>query len=67
MKQLRRSIRDRQIAGICAGIGDQYDIDPNIVRMAAVFVDLMTGIVPLLGAYLVGWRLIPEEGDDLST
>ena len=63
MKNLYR-INDpdkKKIAGICAGIGEIYNIDPNIIRIVAVFLCVVTQIFPLVIAYLAGWYLIPEK------
>jgi len=51
----------KKIAGICAGIGEIYDYDPNIVRIVAVFLCVLTQLFPLVVAYLAGWYLIPEK------
>ena len=51
----------KKIAGICAGIGEIYNFDPNMVRIVAVFLCVLTQLFPLVIAYLVGWYLIPEK------
>lgn len=61
MKRLYLSQDDRRIAGICGGIAETYDIDPKVVRLGFVFVDLVTGILPLLVVYLIGWMIIPNK------
>ncbi len=53
----------KKLAGICAGIGEIYNLDPNMVRIGAVFVCVLTQIFPLVVAYLAGWYLIPEKSD----
>lgn len=65
MQRLYRSKKDAKLAGICGGIGEILDIDPTIVRLVLVLADLMTGIIPFVVAYLVGWIIIPEK-DDLA-
>lgn len=60
MKQIYRLSRDKRIAGICAGLGDRYSIDPTLVRLALVFLTVLTGIWPGIVTYLVGWAIIPE-------
>jgi phage shock protein C len=59
VRRLYRSEGDKKIAGICGGIAETYGVDANLLRVAAVFVGLATGGLPLLVAYLVGWILIP--------
>ncbi len=61
MLTLYRSQEHRMIAGICGGIGEQYGIDPNIIRLALVFVSMITvvGILPAVVTYVVGWAILP--------
>ncbi len=63
MKRLYRVESEKKIAGICAGIGDMYDIDPNLVRVALVFLGVATLIWPVVVAYIAGWVLLPEKGE----
>ena len=58
MKRLVRSRTDRMIAGVCGGMGEVYNIDPTLIRLALVFLGLATGVVPLLVAYIVGAVII---------
>jgi phage shock protein C len=61
MKKLYLSETDRKVGGVCGGIGETYDIDPTLIRLIFVFVDLATGIIPLLVAYVVAWAIIPKR------
>lgn len=45
-KQLRRSKSDGIITGLCAGIGDYFNIDPWIVRI--IFIVSAIGFIPYL-------------------
>jgi len=63
MKRIYRDERQGRIAGICAGLGELLDIDPTIIRLALVFLCVVTAFVPLTVTYLVGWVLIPEKSD----
>lgn len=56
-KRLYRVKEGKVIAGVCAGIGDYFDIDPVIVRI--VFVLLMIGMGVSLLVYFVFWVIIP--------
>ena len=60
MKKFYRIPGDKVIAGVCAGIGDQYDIDANIIRVGLVFVCVATAIMPVVAAYIAAWFLLPE-------
>ena len=59
MKKLYRLTSEKKIAGICAGIADQYSFDPTIVRLIFVFIGVATAIWPAIITYAVGWYLIP--------
>jgi len=61
---LRRVRNDRVLAGVAGGFARWLGIDPVIVRVVLVVLALFGGSGLLL--YLVGWLLIPEEGDATS-
>jgi len=61
MKRLYRSRKDRKIGGICGGLGEYFNIDPNLVRLAMVFLALITAVVPFIFAYVIAWIIIPLE------
>jgi len=60
MKKLYRSKDDVKIAGICGGIGQEFGTDSSIIRLATVFACVVTGIVPLVITYIVGWIILPK-------
>jgi len=59
MKKLYRSQNDKMIAGICGGLGEGFNIDPTLIRLAMVFVGMASGLIPMVAAYIVGWIIIP--------
>ena len=63
MKRIYRDTKEGKIAGICAGLGRIFTIDPTIVRLGMVFLCILTGIWPLVVAYVVGWFIIPDKED----
>jgi phage shock protein PspC (stress-responsive transcriptional regulator) len=60
----RRRANDRKVAGVAAAIGRRYAIDPVLVRVAFVVATVFGGSGLLL--YLLGWLLLPVEGDQAS-
>ncbi len=60
----RRRADDSKVAGVAAAIGRRYAIDPVLVRVAFVVATLFNGAGVLL--YLLGWLLLPAEGDQAS-
>ncbi len=59
-KQLRRSRRDRVIAGICGGLGEFFGLNPLWFRIAFL-ISLIPGGVPGLLLYVIMWIIIPSE------
>jgi len=59
MKRVYRSRTDKKIFGICGGIGEAYDIDPNLIRIVVVFLALSTGLLPMIVTYIVARFLVP--------
>ncbi len=53
--------REFKISGVCAGIGEAYDIDPTAVRIATVFLCAITGGIPLIVTYIVARLLMPRQ------
>ena len=60
MKRLYRSENDVKFAGICGGIGEEWEVDSGIIRLAVVFLTVVTAIMPMLVTYLVGWMILPK-------
>lgn len=63
---LRRSRRDRMIAGVCGGLGRYLDVDPVLLRIAFVVLAIAGGSGILI--YILGAILIPGEkpGEELG-
>jgi phage shock protein PspC (stress-responsive transcriptional regulator) len=60
MRRIYRSKTNKKIAGICGGLGEMFSQDPTVVRLAVVFIGVVTGILPMVVTYLIGWVIIPE-------
>jgi phage shock protein PspC (stress-responsive transcriptional regulator) len=60
----RRPRSGRVIAGVAAGIGRRYAVDPVIVRVALVVSAIYGGAGVL--AYLLGWLFLTAEQDEVS-
>ncbi|HZN18266.1 MAG TPA: PspC domain-containing protein [Micromonosporaceae bacterium] len=58
---LVRPAAGRQLAGVCAAVGRATNTDPVLWRVLFAVLTLFGGIGLL--AYLVGWLVIPAEGD----
>jgi len=68
-KKLYRSVEDRMVGGVCAGIADFFDIDPTIVRLVFVL-GFFASVSGLFWAYIIMMIVVPEyvpAGEDIVT
>jgi len=58
-RRLVRPMRDRKIAGVCAGFANYFGVDVTLIRILWLLAMLFggTGIV----AYIVAWIAMPKE------
>lgn len=55
-----RSRSQRMLSGVCGGVAEYFDIDVNLVRVAAVVGAFISfGTVALI--YLAAWMIMPSE------
>jgi len=64
-KRLKRSLNERVFAGICGGIANYLMVDPAIVRIIAVILDILTGIIPLFIIYLLLIWIVPLDANEV--
>ncbi|MGX7827487.1 PspC domain-containing protein [Actinokineospora sp. 24-640] len=60
----RRPRKGRKVAGVAAGIGSRYGIDPVIPRVVFAVTTFYGGAGLLF--YVLGWLLLPEDDDEVS-
>src|SRR5215831_2256381 len=58
-RKLYRSRTNRQLAGVCGGVAEYFNIDATLVRVLFVVFAVLGG--PGLLAYLLLWIFVPEE------
>ncbi|MDP6456467.1 MAG: PspC domain-containing protein [Candidatus Marinimicrobia bacterium] len=59
MKRLYRNRLEGKIAGVCAGLGEYFDVDPVLIRLFFVFLVLWHGAGII--AYIAAWIIVPEK------
>lgn len=59
MKKLYKSRSNKQIDGICGGIGEYFNIDPTLIRIAWIIFGCCGGAGVL--AYVICAFVIPEK------
>ena len=64
LKKIYRLLDEKMVAGICGGIADMIGVDATIVRLGFVFLTVITGFVPGIITYAVGWVIIPQMTKD---
>ena len=65
-KQLTRNISNRMIAGVCAGLGEYFGIDPTIIRLITLLA-FFTGFGSIALVYLIMAIVVPEQPSAQST
>ena len=61
MKRLYRLPEEKKIAGVCAGLGEYFDLDPVFFRLFFLALLLLGGTGLL--AYIVMWIMVPVKGE----
>jgi len=65
MNRLYRSEKDKVLGGVCAGLGDYFNIDTAIVRILFVILAITDGIGCLI--YLVLWVILPLQSQVMES
>ena len=61
---LRRSTTDKQIAGVCGGLAEYFQVDATVVRLLWVILSIFCGaVIGGIIAYALAWIIIPRSTD----
>ncbi|MBC7350069.1 MAG: PspC domain-containing protein [Candidatus Aminicenantes bacterium] len=60
-KRLYRSVQQKMLGGVCAGLAEYFDLDISLVRLIFVGAALLTAILPMVLFYLIAWLVIPVQ------
>lgn len=60
-KRIYRSESDQVIAGVSAGLGEYFEVDPTLIRIAFTILMLFGGGGFIL--YMLMWIVVPKESD----
>ena len=58
-ERLMRDMRNKKIAGVCAGIGRYLNADPVLIRIIFLVLAFSTGIGFI--AYIIAWIVMPKD------
>lgn len=60
MKKLYLSQKDKKMGGVLGGIAESLEIDSTLIRVLFIALLFITGVVPMIIAYLLWWMIIPQ-------
>lgn len=58
-KKLRRSSKEKMIAGVCGGLAEYFERDPSWIRLLFILFLFLGGSAILV--YLVMWLVVPID------
>ena len=58
-EKLYRSRTNRQVAGVCGGLGRRFNVDPTLMRVLFLVLAIFGGAGVLL--YVAMWIIVPQE------
>jgi len=59
MKKLYRSRENKVFYGLVGGLGDYFEIDPKILRVAWIAVSILSAFVPGVLVYVFSCMVVP--------
>ena len=60
-KKLYRIEANKQVAGVCAGLAEYFDVDVTLLRIAFVVATIVGG--PGVLVYIALWFIMPEKSE----
>ncbi|MBQ8782698.1 MAG: PspC domain-containing protein [Clostridia bacterium] len=60
-KKLYRSVNDKKLCGVCAGVGEYFDIDPTLIRIVYALLTAFLAGFPGVILYIILAFIIPEN------
>jgi phage shock protein C len=58
-RKLYRSTSNRQVAGVCGGLAEYFNLDPTLVRVLFVLLAVLGGSGLVL--YVAMWIIVPKQ------
>lgn len=62
-RHLRRSRKNRMLAGVCGGLAEYFGMDPTLMRVLFIVVSVLSAAFPGVLVYVVCMIAIPEEDE----
>ncbi len=58
-RKLYRSKTNRQLAGVCGGLAEYFNLDPTLIRVLFVILAVLGGSGVIL--YIALWIIVPKQ------
>lgn len=65
-KRLYKSKDNKVISGVMGGLGEYFDIDPVVFRVAYTAFSFFTGVIPGVLAYILMAVVMPSRPHDIK-
>jgi phage shock protein C len=62
-KKLYKSDTNKMISGVCGGIGEYFNVDPTIIRLAWVLLSIPMAVFGGIIAYILAALIIPSRSN----
>ncbi len=66
-RKLYRSEENKIIGGVFGGIGEYFDVDPVLIRLAFAVILVFTAFIPGIVFYLLALIIIPRRPEKLAS
>jgi phage shock protein C len=60
-KRLYRNLDNNMMGGVCAGLGDYFQVDPTVVRLVFLLL-ILFGLLSVF-IYIILWIIVPVNPD----
>jgi len=64
-KRLYKSNTNKVFTGVIGGVGEYFDIDPTLLRLAYIVLAILTAIFPAIVGYLIAFIVVPKLPDNV--
>lgn len=61
MKRLYKSKTNKVFCGVIGGVGEYFEIDPTLLRLAYIFLAAVTAFVPAIIGYIIACAVVPQR------
>lgn len=65
-KRLYKSNTNKVVAGVIGGVGEYFDIDPTLLRLAYILIAIVTAIFPAIVGYFIACLVVPAKPIETS-